>query len=119
MSRGPQSFEVFAGENVSIPITVRDAAGAVVDLTGASGRFVAARRPESPTRALDSGAASPTATVTFTTPASGLVTVTLDDVHTDGLSGTYWWELKVTDSNTNEVVTSYGYITFKRSQLSG
>lgn len=115
MTRTPQSFTVFAGEDVSIPITITDNDGAVVDITGASARFIVKRRPSSATPVLDSAASPATATAAVTTPASGLVTVSLADSDTGSLVGTYWWELKLTDASNNETVAAYGYIDFRVS----
>lgn len=116
MSREPQSFVVFAGEDVSIPITVTDNDGNVVDLTGGSVRFAAARRVGG-TAVLDSGASPATATAVVTTPASGLITVSLADTDTDDLLGTYAWQVKFTDSSSNETVVAHGFVTFKARQI--
>ena len=112
MSIAYQSFGLQQGQNVELPITVVDSAGSAVDLTGASARFAMARNT-SATPVVDSNASPQTATITFTNAAAGLLTVAIDDTALDGLTGDYYYEVKATDSSTNESVIARGWITME------
>ena len=100
-----------SGDQLELPITVKDNAGAVVDLTGMTGRFAMARRPGD-AAVIDSSASPATASVVFTTPLSGLVTVTITDENSEALLGDYYYELKLTDTGGREAVTTRGWISF-------
>lgn len=110
-----QSFSFIQGQDVDLEITVKDADGVVVDLTGGSVRFVMARSPSSSTIDVDSDASPQTATAVLTTPASGLITVTLTDTVTDGLAGDYYYECKYTSGGGLETVVTRGWISVELS----
>lgn len=103
-----QSFNFMAGEDVVVPIPISDADGAA-DLSGASARFVAARKQDGSLVA-DSDASTATVSIEDST-----VTVSIPDTVTDGLRGTYRWELKLTDALGGERVSAYGYMTARGS----
>lgn len=100
-----------SGDQLVLPITVKDNAGALVNLTGASGRFAMARSPTG-VPVIDSDASPAAASVVFTDPANGLVTVTITDENTEALIGDYYFECKVTDSSGREAVIARGWISF-------
>ena len=109
-----QSFPIQAGQDIDLKWTVTDKAGTVVDLTGASLRFVMARSKRS-SAVIDSDASPATAAITVTDAVNGLVTVSLTDTDLDALLGDYYYELKVTDSAGNESVSARGIITVEHS----
>ena len=106
-----QSFPVMSGDQLSLPITVLDNDDAVVDLSGGTAVFKMARKPTS-SPVIDSTASPQTATAVLTTPAAGLITVTITDENTDALKGDYYYECKFTDASGREAVVARGYITF-------
>jgi len=102
-----------SGDQIVLPITVRDNADAIVNLAGMSGRFAMARRPGS-TPVIDSGSSPATASIVFdsSSPFTGLVTVTITDEDSEALIGDYYYEMKLTDSGGQEAVTTRGWISF-------
>lgn len=108
----PQSWVAQSGDTIRLPITVKDNAGVIVDLTGATVRFAIARGPDqSPD--IDSAASPPTATAVIDAPATdGKITVTISDENTEPLLGDYYYECKVEDALGNESVVVRGYGTF-------
>jgi len=106
-----QSFPAMSGDQLSLPITVKDNDVAVVDLTGGAGSFKMARDQYS-TPVIDSEESPATATVVLTTPLSGLMTVTITDENTEALIGDYYYECKFTDSAGREAVVARGWISF-------
>lgn len=105
-----QSFPAMSGDQLSLPITVRDNNDAIVDLTGGAAVFKMARTPDSvPT--IDSTASPATATAVLT-PLSGLITVTITDENTEALRGDYYYECKFTDVSGREAVVARGWISF-------
>lgn len=112
----PQSFPVASGEQVSLPITVRDNAKALVDLLGGSVVFQMARRPTG-TPVIDSTASPATATAVLTDATNGLITVTITDEDTEILIGDYYYECKFTDSSGREAVVAWGWISFAQNLI--
>lgn len=110
MSIPYQSFAIQQGQDVSIPITVVDSAGASVDTTGASARFAMARSP-SDDPVVDSSASPQTASVVVAAAAGGPITVTITDTVLDGLEGDYYFECKMTDSSGNESIVARGWMS--------
>lgn len=115
MSAIYQSFSMIQGQTVDLRITVTDSDDAAVDLTGGTVRFVMGRSPESTTLDVDSNASPQTATVVLTTPASGILTVTMTDVVTAALLDDYYYECKFTDGTGSETVITRGWITVEPS----
>ena len=107
----PQSFPVQSGSALELPITVTDRNDAIVDLTGASVRFMMARKPGR-TLVLDSDASPALVTAEITTPLAGLLTVTITDENTEPLIGDYYYEVVVTDAFGNASPVTRGWITF-------
>ena len=107
-----QSFPVMSGDQLSLPITVVDNDDAVVNLSGGAAVFKMARRPQSDA-VIDSTASPATATAVLTTPASGLITVTITDENTEALNGDYYYECRFTDISDREAVVARGWITFE------
>ncbi len=106
----PHSFELISGTELVMNITVRDDDSAVVDLTGGSVRFAAARSRTS-TIVLDSNASPQTATATITDAANGVIQVVVTDTITEDLSGDYYFECKFTDASGRETTVTRGWIS--------
>lgn len=100
-----------SGDQLVLPITVRDNDGNLVDLTAATARFAMARSA-SGTPVIDSAASPSTASIVFTDPAGGVVTVTITDENTEALLGDYYFECKITDVAGREAVVVRGWISF-------
>jgi hypothetical protein len=109
-----QSFPAMSGDQLVLPITVKDNDDVVVDLTGGSVRFAMARDPGGAV-VIDSDASPATATAVLTTPASGLITVTITDENTESLTGDFYYECKFTDSSGREAVVARGWISFAKN----
>jgi len=107
-----QSFPVMSGDQVSLPITVVDNDGNIVDLTAGTGQFKMARTPSS-SPVIDSTSSPATATIDISQPLQGLMTVTITDENTDALEGDYYYEAKFTDTLGREAVVARGWITFE------
>ena len=107
-----QSFPAMSGDELVLPITVRDNAGDIVNLSGASARFAMARKPRATIIDIDTAASPATASVIFTDAVNGLLTVTITDENTEVLEGDFYYECKVTDSSGREAVTNRGWISF-------
>ncbi len=107
-----QSFPAMSGDELVLPITVRDNDDAIVNLAGATARFAMARKPRATVIDIDSAASPATASVIFTDAANGLLTVTITDENTEALEGDFYYECKVTDSTGREAVVARGWISF-------
>lgn len=98
----------FLGEDKSLPVTVYQSDGSTAqNITGWSISFMLKKKQT------DSDAAAKitktTASgITLTTPASGLLTISIADTDTDSLAAdTYWYEVKRTDAGFESILT-YG-----------
>lgn len=107
-----QSFPAISGDELVLPITVKDNDDVIVNLTGATARFAMARHPGGAI-VIDTAASPATASVAIGSPATaGVLTVTITDTTTDALSGDYYYECKVTDVSGQALVVARGYISF-------
>lgn len=100
---------MYAGNKRVLNVTVKDQAGALLNLTGYTAVFKVLRRQGG---AIQSPAAltltsSPPAGIYIPTPANGVVVITLATGQTANFNGLYYWELELTDSSgdTNVVAT--------------
>ncbi len=101
-----------SGDQLSLPITIRDNAGTVVDLTNGTGSFKMARTPKS-APVIDSTASPATATISIPQPLQGIMTVTITDENTDPLEGDYYYEARFEDASNREAAVARGWITFE------
>ena len=111
MAHNVQNFEIHAGDDLVIPVTVTDQAGQPVDLTGATAAWQAARgTPEkfSKTPALSKATGSG---IVLTDPASGTFEITLAAADTEGLRGVFYHEAEVTDAGGNRATVLAGTMT--------
>ena len=111
-----QSFPLVSGDEVVLEFTVRDNDAAVVNITGGSFRFAAARTERS-SLVIDSSASPATATCTITDGANGRVDVTITDEDSEALLGDYYYELKFTDVSGREGVVARGWLSFARNLI--
>ena len=109
------SFAYSAGQDMDLNLTIVDASGNAVDLTGAIIRFVATKSNDLTNPVCDTAASPQTATYTITGEATGEVTITIADTVTDSFLGDYYYEVKVTDAAGAEGITNRGVLTFEAS----
>lgn len=109
MASDGEDFELYAGETKEVTITVTDADGDAVPLTGATITWGAYDRTGARTvRVTKSGA--------DITISSNTFMFTLDPADTESLSpGVYAHEARVVDADDNEAVVTTGYMTVERS----
>ncbi len=103
MPAAETKLTIFRGEVKSFDIPVLDAAGAAVDVSSWTNRFVVAKSPTSATpHAIDKTG------LTISGAGNNVVEVRLLNTDTDIAHGLYYWELRVQDTTTDEQVSSYG-----------
>jgi len=91
---GSNGFTMIAGDDKTLEITVKDEAGDVVDLNGATARFGLAREPG---EAVLVSKATGGGGVTLTDPDNGVLRVALNGADTRDLAaGRYWHETEIT-----------------------
>lgn len=98
--------EMVQGDTVALDFTIRDAAGAVVDMTGATIRWQMARSVRATPmleKAIGSG-------ITVTSEVGGTFTVMLDPVETADLAGIFYFEVEVIDGSGNVSTPRRGWI---------
>ena len=99
-----QTFSMQGGDSKTIEVTLVDAAGVPVDVTGATITYRIAAAPHN------------TALVTKTTGGNGVtiaasvVTIVLAPDDTADLNGVYHHELEVVDANDNVATAFRGYV---------
>lgn len=107
----PIALTMHSGDRKNIVVTVRDEAGAIVDLTGSTARFRLARHPGAISifeKAVGSG-------LSMTDPAAGVLTVTLSADDTVALVGVFHWDVVVIDASGNPTTVAYGTLDLLRS----
>ena len=106
-----QNYTMFSGDSKVITVTVTDADGAAVNLTGATISYVI----------FDDGSATITKTVgsgiTVTDAAAGTFTITLAASDTASLAGAYYHECQVTDSSGNISTIFTGTVTMNEDMI--
>jgi hypothetical protein len=102
-----QNFRMASGDTRTLTFTVRDDGGAVVDLTGATLKWVLGKNPRASadiTKTTSSG-------ITVSSPTTGVAVVTISASDTTDLDGVYYHELQVTDSSSRVVTVAKGRAT--------
>jgi hypothetical protein len=119
MSRAATITDSFyLGEDVSITVTVTDDAGSAVDITGMSISYLVWSGTNAAviTKTVGSG-------IALTTPASGILTITIADTDTDAIApGRYNHELKITDNGAGleeVIMQGLGALTLLDSKHKG
>ena len=110
MSDNIQNFNLHAGDNPSIPVTVKDSADVVVDITAATAikwnLYRDSRGTALVTKTLGSG-------ITVTSGVGGIFTIALVAGDTSALFGYFYHEAELTlGGNISTVLT--GYIQIRR-----
>lgn len=87
------------GDTDSFTVTVQDANGAAIDITGFSFLFTVDPSDE-PVNSANNlfQLSSPAGGIVLTTPASGLITLTLSGAQADQTPGVYFYDLQMTDT---------------------
>lgn len=112
MTEAAQNFKMVKGNDVDVAVVVRDEAGVVRDLTGATVKFaMAIDRASAPvlTKTTPTG-------ITLSDPLNGEFTIKFDPVDTTNLAeGMYVFEAETTDSSGNIVAVTLGRILLYNS----
>jgi len=112
MALGAQhDFSMHSGDDLVLEVTVKDAAGTVVDISGASGTFGIGKL-DSSGNPKGSSLAAPA--VAITDGAAGKLSVTIVPANTESLAGDYWHELQLTDAATKISTVLYGTLTVQK-----
>lgn len=105
-----QNIEVYQGETKKVAVTVTDADGAALDLTGLDAEWrLTSMRDEVPLVAKTVGAG-----ITFTDAAAGKLEVELGAVDTDQAEGVYRHELRLSGADYAATVLA-GVVTVRDS----
>lgn len=108
MTKKNQNFEIYAGDTKDIIIAVTDAAGAAVNLSGATAKWVLKKNASASNSAYKT-------TGNGITVVGGVVTVRMNSADTQGLQGRYYHEAEVTDVSGNVSTILTGYVTIEPS----
>lgn len=109
-----QNFESFSGDTAVFNMTVMDQDAVAKDITGASVRFVMARKPgHTPLVDISTGAG-----ITITDAVNGLLTITIPSAATEPLSGAYAYEVELTDVAGRVATVAFGSIAMRRDTAS-
>ena len=105
-------LELKQGDDYTETLTITDAAGAAVDITGCTLTF----HLRAPGASAD--AITPAPTLTLTTPASGIATLVLTDTQTAALTAgqTYTYEVELVDG-TGLITTPVEGLALVRGDL--
>ncbi len=88
-----QDFDMHAGDDKTLVVSVRDTEGSPVDVTGATVRWRAARSANKTADIIKKTGGSG---ITLSDPTQGEITITLNAADTDSLKGTFYHECQVT-----------------------
>ncbi len=112
MTIAAQNFDMVKGNDVDVAIIVRDLAGNIKDITGATVKFAMAVDRESVPILTK---ATPTE-IELTNPTGGEFTVHIDPADTTNLAeGMYVFEAETTDQSGNLVAVTLGRILLYNS----
>ena len=112
MTEAAQNFEMVQGNDVDISIVVRDTAGVIKDITGATVKFAVAPSRGDP---VSFTKVTPTE-ITIPVGADGIFIVHIDPADTTGLAeGVYVFEAETTDQSGNVVAVTLGRILLYKS----
>lgn len=111
MTATGQNVSMFKGDNHTITVTVRDAAGAVKDLTGATVKWAMNNTPNGTPKLSKS---TITSGVAITDAPAGVCVVTIAQSDTISLApNTYYHELEVTDAAGTKATVMTGSFVIK------
>lgn len=103
-----QNFRAVSGDNITVGVTVTDADGAAVDLTGATIRWSARKLGEAANAIEKSSGAGE---VELTDPTAGEFEVELEPADTDDLEGVFQHESEITDVAGRVTTVAIGAMT--------
>lgn len=106
-------FEMFAGDTKILGVTAKDAAGEVVDISGATIRWQLAKSVT--TAALVEKATGDG--ITITDGAGGAFDIELDNADTEGLKGDHYHEAEVELADGTIATVLSGTVTIKRTLI--
>lgn len=105
-----QNYELFSGDTAVFNVSVKDQDDIAKDITGASARFVMARNTgKTPVVDITTGTG-----ITITDSVNGLLTITVAAALTTALSGSYRYEVELTDVAGRVSTVAYGSIALMR-----
>lgn len=112
MALGANSdFSMHSGDDLTLSVTVKDAAGAVVDVTGATGVFGIGKTDSN---GEPKGAPLAEPVVAVEDGPNGVLSVTIVPANTADLAGDYWYELELTGADTKVSTVLYGTLTVQK-----
>jgi hypothetical protein len=98
-SPGKRDITFVKGDDYTHVITITSNGSTPIDITGRTYTAMIRRDKE------DTGTAEATITCTLTTPASGILTLTMSDTVTSALSARrYWWDLQEVSGSTTTTI---------------
>lgn len=107
-------FTMFAGDSKTLEVTVKDADGVVVDITGATIRWSLARSVNSTPALLQKAVGSG---ITITDGPNGRFDVALANADTETLSDAYYHEAEVILLDGTIATVVSGAVTIKRTLI--
>ena len=111
----PQDFELFSGNDKVLRVTVRDENGGIVDLTGATIRWILSRKQGS-TPLIDY--TSPTNITLASDPATGKFDIEISDTDSEPLrKGTFYHECLVTSAAGLKTTVMYGFVEVLKNSI--
>lgn len=116
MAETGQDVTIYGGNDVAIDVSILDAVGEALDITGASLEWgMAPRAADDATlrKSTEGGGGE----IDVTDPAGGLLTVYLDPADTAELHGEYRHELRMTDAVGKVTTLLTGTLTIRTSIL--
>jgi hypothetical protein len=108
-----QNFEIYAGDSKNITVTVTNADGSPIDLTGATIKWALKKRVSSPadiTKETNTNAG-----ISVANPTTGVFLIPLKPDDTKDLSGVFYHEAEVTDGVGNVSTVLTGEVTIHKS----
>lgn len=109
MTETGQKFTMWSGDTKVLEVTITDASGNAVNLTGATISYVLQRSVGSTvtiSKTTDDG-------ISITDASGGVFQITLDASDTASLSGSYYHECQITDTSGNVSTVFTGTVTMK------
>ena len=95
MSDNVQNLQIARGTSLVATVTVKDLSGNVVDLTGATAEYKAARKIGSKAALLIDKTVGDG--IEVSDPSGGVIKITFSNADTDSLGGLYYHEAFITD----------------------
>lgn len=117
MALTAQNDEFYSGDRRTLEFTVRNPAGAVVDITGASFLWTCRRSVLSAVAEVDKVSGESPSEIDIVDAGNGRVDVELYPVDTDAISGDFYHELQMTDAQGNPTTVAFGTLTINEDAI--